>query len=963
MKKLILPILMILFIFSINYAAKSDSQRYFNSGLASFNDGAYSIAVNLFEKAVSSDPDGEFADDASFYIGMCYFQDNKFDTAIVSFNKFINNYPDSPFKEKAVYLIGAAYYKLKNYEKSIQNLTGFIKTYPGSKLIPEATYIVAFDYLLSGKYDAASDEFKLLNQKYPASAYSEESLFRLGQAYLYDSDYKNAIDVLKQFSDKYVSSVYRDEAVFDTGKAYYLNNDIDKALPYLLGIVSKTNLNFQYEALYYTSMCYIKQDKFSESLQYLTELSRTLSNGVVINEYRDEALYKIALLYKLKNDIDSAVKYLVQLTNSNNDPEYSKKSIIELASCYVLKEDYSNALAVYEKIALSGGESEVLAYSKIAELEFLEKDYPGALSEYEKINNKFPDMEYGKKALYWMGRCCLELEQYKNAISYFENYSRTDPINGKSDEVFLYKGHAYAGLTNYDWALESFGVIISNTGSSLRDEALSEAAWVYIKKEDYAKALTNYKRLIGGYPSSPLVPEAYYSMGIIGYNDKDYNNAEENFKKVTKDYKTSTYSADASIKIAWIYYKQEKFEELNDYLKNLDKQNLNQEQKSEVYNLLGWANFRLKIYYDAAGYFKNSIALTQDKNKILEGWLYIAKSYYNLEDYTNSIDSYNQFIDRATAFGIKDDIPAALSDMAWCNIKMGEQQKAALIYQNLTDNYPDSGYTAEALFKLAEYYYNLAEYKKAVDYYNKILTLKQAGDFAPASIYWMAWSYNNMNDMINAVNMFERYFLSYPKGDYSDESLWRAALIYYNLSNFDKAGYYLKKLIDLFPGSPDAEKAKIQLSDIELKQKSGGNEEKMYRLLIDQSKTPEAKASAMYKLALVYKREEKIEDALKLFNDVINISTGDEAALSIFELAEYNKNKGNYIDAIKQYGNIFYVYKYTGLYPQSLYGLSYCYYKTDNADTARKYLERIIDKYPGSDWAIKSKELLDKIGK
>ena len=59
--------LFMLFNYSAVYPADSDAQRYFNSGKASLNDGAYSMAINYFEKTISAEPNGELADDSSFY--------------------------------------------------------------------------------------------------------------------------------------------------------------------------------------------------------------------------------------------------------------------------------------------------------------------------------------------------------------------------------------------------------------------------------------------------------------------------------------------------------------------------------------------------------------------------------------------------------------------------------------------------------------------------------------------------------------------------------------------------------------------------------------------------------------------------------------------------------------------------------------------------------------------------------
>jgi TolA-binding protein len=948
-------IIFILFILSSSflYADKKDAQRYFNSGKSSFHDGAYSMAVNFFEKAVSSDPSGELADEASYSIGLSYYQNAEYDFAVQSFIRFMNNYPDSLYKERAFFYIGNAYFKMKNYEKAVQQQRMFIKNYPESRLLSDAQYITALSLLSAGKFDNAADEFLILVRKYTNSAYTEEGFFRLGQAYFYDKDYKKALEAFQ----KYSSSRYRNEASFFIGKTYYFLDENEKALPYLEALSSQTNFNYRLEALYYSGMAWIKLEKPEKAVFYLRELSKIEFFQGAANDYREESLYKLGLMEKLSGDLDGAIKDFQALLSFYKNSEYSRKAFLELASCFVLKGDTEGALIVYKELSESGGENAALSLLKSGELRFLKKDFTTALTNFEETLTKYPDTEYGKDALYWKARCYLELGKYSEAIHYFEDFMKASPLSEKNEEIQMFVGNAYTGLNEFDSALSAYQGVFKK-GGKFSPEALSSIAWVYAKKGESKRAIEQYKKLMDTFPQSPLVPLAYYSSGIIRYNLKDYPKAVDCFKKVVKSYPESSYSGDAGLKIAWIYYKEEKFSELSDYITGWDMKNLNSAQKAEALNLMGWAKYRLSLYQEAIHNFQDSIAYSTDKTKILEGMLYVAKSYYNLQDYTNAIDFYQSFIDRAVSFGIKTEIPAALSDMAWCWSKIGDAQNAEGAYQKLLKNYPESLYTAEAFFKLAESYYNASDYKKAIENYNQILALPKPGDFGASALYWMGWSYLNLNDKIAAADAFERLVKNYPKGDYSLDSLFRLGSIYYDLNNLTLAKKYYRQLVSSYPKSPEAEKAKVQLSDIELKEKSGGDEEKLYQILIRESKTPEAKIASKYKLAKAYQRKQKIEDALKLFSEIIDTSKGEEAAFSLYELAENNRENGNYVEAIRQYGNIFSIYKRSELYPQSLYGIAACNIQLGNNDSAKKYIQRLTEKYPASDWAKKAGDLL-----
>ena len=945
----------LIFLTSVLYPVNSDSQRYYDSGKSSFNAGAYSLAATYFQKAVLLDPESSYADEASFYIGLCYYQEGDYDRCLQAMVKFSNDYPDSIFKERSVFVIGDSYFKTKNYEKAVQRLRLFIKSYPVSKLALNAHYLIGNALLLSGKYDEAADEYGFILTNYPAGEYSGESSLRLGESYFYDKDITKAGDALKAFLAKYPSSPMADEGDFFLARCYYEKNDLDGAVTIFSRLSSLTNFSYWQDSLYYSSLINIKKDNFDESVRYLSVLSR-----IPGSDYHNESLYKLGLLYKLKGDTGRAVSNFNDLISGGKTDEYTSKGYLELASCYIIAGDDAGAVKTYEKLSGLGGENTALALSKMAELKFNNKDYPGSLDNFTKIRKDYPDTEYGKEALFWTGRCFLELGNYKEAVSSFEDYISIEPLSDKSDEINLFIGNAYAGMEDYDTALISYEKILKKNSAHM-DDALNAEAWVYVRKNEYERAIALYRKIIDTYPKSPLVPLAYYSIGIVQYNLKNYGDALGTFKKVSSDFRASAYAPDAMLKTGWIYYKQENFDGIVRYLGASDMSNFSAEQKSEGYNLTGWAEYRLKNYNDAIADFKKSMEFSLDNTKILEDMLYIAKSYYNLEDYKDSIDSYDTYIEKASSAGIKEEIPAALSDEAWCYVKTGDDGKASGIFQELVTDYPQSSFTAEALFKLAENYYNNSDYNNAILNYEKIIRISEEGDFSSASVYWMAWSYYNRGDQVNALKYFEQYVEKYSRGDYAIDSLLRAANIYYDLNNYEKAGTYYKKLMLTYPGTPEAEKAKVRDSEIELKVQSGGDEEKLYRILIDKSKTPEGKAEAMYKLAMVYKRKGKTADANNMFKEIVKISTGENAALSTYELAEESLETADYDNSIKLFGSIFYVYKYPEIYPQSLYGISMCYYKNGDAATAKQYLSKLIDKYPSTVWADRARELLKEI--
>jgi TolA-binding protein len=945
------------------FPVDSDALRYYNTAKAAYNDGAYSLAISFFEKARDAEPDGELADDCDYNIGLSYYQDGKYELSIQTFLKFMNTYPDSVYKERSQYMVGQSYFRIKNYDRASRELNDFIKHFPDSRLVPTAHYYLGVCRMALKRYEEAAEEFQLVIEKFSDASVAEDSMQKLAMCRYQDKDYQKAFDAFRQFLEKYPETTLRDEAEFFMGRSKYQLGLYQESSGFLTRMSQKTGARYRPEALYYLAMDSIQQNDSKQAVGYLATLAQIQKSGDISNDYREDALYKIALLYKAQEDYSRAATNFLVLLGDYKNTSYARNALKELADCQVLLEDWDGAQKTYGRMSALGGENVAIALERSGELKYLQKDYPGAIQAMNQLEKAYPDTVYASSALYWKGRSYMESGSFRDAIGAFENYLRENPSSQKREEIQMFLGNSYANSGDLDTALKIYNDVLRDypTGR-FADEALNFIAYLYIKKDEYARASDFYGQLIARYPKSRLVPLAWYSIGIIRYNLRDYAAALDVFRRVAQDYRGSTYGADAAIKIAWIHYKQENFDELVKYLGPLDITGFDSEQKSEVFNLLGWGNFRLKNYSSAVDAFRNSTVATTNLERSLEGLLYIAKSYYNAGDYTNAVSSYQLYMDRAIAGGNRDNIPAALSDMAWCHVKMGENAKAMEFYNQLVNDYPSSMYTAEALFKLAEYHYNREEFDTAVSYYQKILALSKDNEFAASARYWLAWSYFNMKDKVDALQAFEQYMNDYPNGDYGNDCLFRIAGIYNELNNYRKSMESYEKLIRLFPKSSEAEKANIVLSELRLKQESGGNREKLYQIMIKQSSTAQAKASAMYKLGKYYQENDKEAEAQKLFKQVIDTTTGEEAAQSIFELAEYNRQETNFTEAIKQYGNIFYVYKYAELYPQALYGLAYCYYKTGANDSAKKYLSRITERYPGTDMANKAKDLLKEIG-
>lgn len=82
-----------------------------------------------------------------------------------------------------------------------------------------------------------------------------------------------------------------------------------------------------------------------------------------------------------------------------------------------------------------------------------------------------------------------------------------------------------------------------------------DAAYNFVKTNEFAKAQQLFTQFIKKYPNSSLVANCYYWKGQMFFKDKKYAEAKENFLTVTK-FKNSSKRADSVYKLGQIYENQ-----------------------------------------------------------------------------------------------------------------------------------------------------------------------------------------------------------------------------------------------------------------------------------------------------------------------------------------------------------------------------------------------------------------------
>lgn len=107
---------------------RGDYERAFNL----LKEGRYDLAVAAFKTFVQSYPQGNFTDNAQYWLGEANYVQRNFKVALSEFEKVVKNHPASPKRADALLKMGYTYQELGQDDKARISLNDVVMNYPNS---------------------------------------------------------------------------------------------------------------------------------------------------------------------------------------------------------------------------------------------------------------------------------------------------------------------------------------------------------------------------------------------------------------------------------------------------------------------------------------------------------------------------------------------------------------------------------------------------------------------------------------------------------------------------------------------------------------------------------------------------------------------------------------------------------------------------------------------------------------
>ncbi len=125
---------------------------------------------------------------------------------------------------------------------------------------------------------------------------------------------------------------------------------------------------------------------------------------------------------------------------------------------------------------------------------------------------------------------------------------------------------------------------------------------------------------------------------------------------------------------------------------------------------------------------------------------------------------------------------------------------------------PDA-YETSASYRAARDDYEAGKYDQALGEFMEILAIAPKSALADNAQYWIGECYYGLGNYLQALSEFEKVF-AFEESDKKPDSQLKIALCYLKLNDSDRTARELNKVIDRYPASEAAKKAKVKITQL-----------------------------------------------------------------------------------------------------------------------------------------------------
>ena len=934
----------------------TDPEKDFKDAKEYFIKGDYSLAYPLLKPLVDKYPENTQSShaylnqDIEYYYLVCGLKLNQ-PVAEESAQRFVNAANNEPRQQMMSFHL-ARYYFVKNdfaravvfYERAgYDNLS--------NDEIADAKFELAYSYFNVSQFDKAKPLFNEIHQL-PSNKYYYDANYYYGFLSYRDKEYNEALSSFKKVEH---IPKYKGLVPYYIAQLLYFQGKQDEALRYAESALSQNDIYYRNDLSLLTGQIYFEKKQFAKALPLLEAYVN--SNDKVSRE----VMYELSYCYYDGNQVEKAIEGFKQLSNEKDS--LGQNSMYLLGDLYLRTNQKVNARNAFQYSADNNSnrfQQEVSRFN-YAKLSFELGYNDVALSSINKFLDLYPASAYANEAKEILINLLTNTNNYAEALALYQSFDKPTPTMLRIYPKILFgRAVEYINEQKLNEADDLLTKIIRdpNAGPVLPFANFwkGEIAYRLARYDDAIRYMNAYLQY-GGIQGEANTTNARYVLGYSYLKTENYAKALENFRQVASSVSSgsSTLEQDAYVRAADSYFMQKNYSSAKSMYQNVINNGLSQSDYSLYQVAL------IEGINDPSGKIKTFNSLIQkypQSDLAAESYLQIANTYMAQERFRDAIPYLNKVLDIKSASG---QFPKVYLKLGLSNYNLNNNDEALKYYQQLISLYPQSAEADEAMDNIKNIYIEMGRPNDYVDFVKKsgkVISISEADSLTYAAA---ELKYSN-NDCAGAIAAFDNYLSKYAQGAYALDANFYRSECYAKSKDWPNAlkGY---EVIVNQGSSPFAERSAFSAARIYyFELQDYANSKTYFTKLRELATTPENQLEALRGLTRSYYQTKDFTEANNTAKELLTkkgISTDDKAIANLVlgKSLQLNNQCDEAIAAFKQVTAI----NKSAWGAEARYEIANCYFTLNQLSTAEKSALEVI-KVAGVDyWVAKSYILLGDI--
>lgn len=410
-----------------------------------------------------------------------------------------------------------------------------------------------------------------------------------------------------------------------------------------------------------------------------------------------------------------------------------------------------------------------------------------------------------------VGLNCAYFNLFYNAKSYYAEALRQKGVSPAHARELFKKAQA-----------RSAQVVSRYPNSRWADDALFLAGMCYYHLEEYTQALKVYEEFEGAFPRSQFSPQVRYYMGVCELKVGDRARGLAILSEIARQ--PGPFKEDAHLQLAKAYFDHGEVDEAVAYYEEFLARYPCSRHREEVMLRLADHHLELGDFKSARSYLKEYIERAYTSHLKAEAGLKLARCELELGNPEGAAKTAKGVLESSPTLK-----PQALLLLGKALLAQDKGEEALEALGRVGGGEPG----AEACYLMARLYEEEKNFELALAYYDSVsirapnsqyasLALRRRSllaqldpeeDPAKAQFLLAEVYYLNLDQPEEALIEYERVYKEYPESKYAPRALYAHAWLLSNVLRRDGADELYKLLIERYPDTPQAAKARELLTE------------------------------------------------------------------------------------------------------------------------------------------------------